>query len=79
MRVVVRELKGRGRGLVASELIAAGETVFHEPHLLCRAQLAQHLLELQEETAMLVQMGYVEFWPHAVKDRRVKDACRAAV
>ena len=28
---------------------------------------------------MLVSMGYVEFWPHAVKDRRVADACRAAV
>ena len=35
--------------------------------------------ELQEETALLVSMGYVEFWPHAVKDRRVADACRAAV
>ena len=79
MRVVVRELEGRGRGLVATELIAAGETVLAEPQPLCRAQLAQHLRELQEETALLVQLGYVEFWPHAVKDRRIAATCHAAV
>jgi hypothetical protein len=79
MRVGVRELEGRGRGLVATEPIAAGEEVLREPQPVCRAHLAQHLRELQEETALLVSMGYVEFWPHAVKDRRVADACRAAV
>jgi hypothetical protein len=79
LRVGVRELEGRGRGLVATEPIAAGEEVLREPQPVCRAHLAQHLRELQEETALLVSMGYVEFWPHAVKDRRVADACRAAV
>ena len=79
MRVGVRELEGRGRGLVATEPIAAGEEVLREPQPVCRAHIAQHLRELQEETALLVSMGYVEFWPHAVKDRRVADACRAAV
>ena len=79
MRVGVRELEGRGRGLVVTGPIAAGEQVLREPQPACRAPLAQHLRELQEETALLVSMGYVEFWPHAVKDRRVADACRAAV
>ena len=79
MRVGVRELEGRGRGLVVTGPIAAGEQVLREPQPVCRVPLAQHLRELQEETALLVSMGYVEFWPHAVKDRRVADACRAAV
>jgi hypothetical protein len=79
MRVTVRELPGRGKGLVATDTIAAGETVLHEVHPLCRAQLSTPLLELQEETAMLVQMGYVEFWPHAVKDKRIVNACRTAL
>ena len=68
-----------GKGLVATDTIAAGETVLHEVHPLCRAQLSAPLLELQEETAMLVQMGYVEFWPHAVKDKRIVNACRTAL
>ena len=80
MRVTVRELPGRGKGLVATDTIAAGETVLHEVHPLCRAQLSAPLLELQEETALLVQMGYVEFWPHAVKDNsRINHSCEPNV
>ena len=46
MRVGVRELEGRGGGLVATEPIAAGEEVLREPQPVCRAHLAQHLREL---------------------------------
>ena len=63
MRVAVRQLEGRGRGLVATEPIAAGEEVLREPQPVCRAHLAQHLRELQEEylvsDAALARGGYL--------------------
>lgn len=79
-RIRVQQLAGRGSGIVAAVPLAAGEEVLAEYGPLCRAALAQILLDLQEETAMLVSMGYLtDFWAHAVNDRRVVDCCRASL
>lgn len=80
MRVKTQLIDGRGTGLVATEHIAAGSTVLEESRPLVRAACAVHLHALQEETAMLVSMGYIaDYWAHVLKDRRVCECLRASV